>query len=224
MNEAKERVIKLRKLGKSYPEIRNIVGKNIPKSTLSYWCKGVPLEGQYADRIAELKLKNLKTAQKAAFLANRSRREVYLKNIDERNDHLAILLKDRDIAKIALVMLYLGEGSKDLKRGSLVFGNSDPFIVSLFMRLLRYCYKIDENKFRCTLQCRADQDVKRLEKFWSLITKIPLNLFYRARIDPRTIGKISRKVDYKGVCRIDYFSAGIPLELIRITRVIHKGP
>jgi len=104
-----------------------------------------------------------------------------------------------------------------------MFGNSDPPIITLFLSLLRRCYNIDENKFRCTLQCRADQNIPKLEKFWSQVTKIPMPQFYKARIDPRTIGKPSRKPDYKGVCRIDYFSGDIFMELKQIMEVI-LGP
>jgi len=119
-------------------------------------------------------------------------------------------------------MLYLVEGSKN-QRGSLMFGNSDPLVIRLFLNLLRRCYDVDENKFRCTLQCKADQNIKRLEKFWSKITDIPLSQFYKARIDPRTIGKPSRKLDYKGVCRIDYFSGDVFMELKQIVNVISEG-
>ena len=96
-------------------------------------------------------------------------------------------------------------------------------VIQLFLNLLRYCYDIDETKFRCTLQCRADQDIKKLEKFWSQITRIPLSQFYKARIDPRTNGRPSRNLDYKGVCRIDYFSADIFMELKQIVAVIFEG-
>ena len=60
-------------------------------------------------------------------------------------------------------------------------------------------------------------------KFWSKITNIPLSQFYKARIDSRTIGKKSKNLNYKGVCRIDYFSAEIAIELMQISKIIHKG-
>ena len=107
----------------------------------------------------------------------------------------------------------MGEVAKT-KRGSLMFGNSDPRVIALFLRLLRQCYNINEDKFRCTLQCRADQNIETLERFWSKITNVPLKQFYKARVDSRTIGKKSRKMDYKGVCRIDYFSADLFNEII----------
>jgi len=158
----------------------------------------------------------------AALVVNKLNREKYIKSVKDRIIHLAGKLKNRDTSKIALAMLYLGEGSKN-QRGSLMFGNSDPSVISLFLRLLRRCYNINESKFRCTLQCRADQNIKRLEKFWSKTTNIPLSQFYKARIDPRTIGRPSKKLDYKGVCRIDYFSGDIFMELKQIIAVI-LGP
>ena len=56
------------------------------------------------------------------------------------------------------------------------------------------------------------------------IRKIPLTQFYKARIDPRTIGQQSKNLNYKGVCRIDYFSAELFIELKQIPEIIHKGP
>ena len=219
----KEKAIRLRKQGKTYLEIQRTLGVRISKSTLSYWCRNIPLPLGYQRKVREYNKFNLNKARKIALAVNKEKREKYLKSVAKRNVHLRGILKNRDVAKIALAMLYLGEGAKTQK-SSLMFGNSDPFMVSLFLRLLRYCYNIDEGKFRCTLQCRADQNIKKLEKFWSKVTKIPSPQFYKVQVDPRTIGKPSRKPNYKGVCRIDYFSADLFIELKNIAETIHKGP
>src|SRR6185369_10211795 len=55
--------------------------------------------------------------------------------------------KNPEMGKITLSILHLAEGSKGSK-GSLVFGNSDPLIITTFVNLMRKCYKIDESKFR----------------------------------------------------------------------------
>lgn len=221
----KSKVGVLRKSGKTYGEIRKILKENIAKSTLSYWCRNIFLTEKQKKRIARIVLRNIKIGREKALSINKARREQYLKTVINRNIHLKNLLKNKDIAKITLATLYLGEGSKDIKRGYLYFGNSDPFIIDLFLNLIRGCYNINESKFRCTLQCRADQHIKKLENFWSKTTKIPLSQFYKTRIDPRTIGKKSEKPNYKGVCRIDYFSADILNELLSIPKIIHKmGP
>jgi hypothetical protein len=219
----KEKVKKFRKKGKTYSEIQKSLGIAIPKSTLSYWCSNIKLPKEYQDRIQKIILKNAHKGRATALIVNRIKREKYLKSVADRNKHLARLLENKDIAKIALAMLYLGEGSKK-QRGFMTFANSDPFIISLFLSSLRYCYNIDESKFRCTLMCRADHKIKKLEKFWSQVTKIPLSQFYKARSDARTIGKPSKKPDYKGVCCIDYFSADLFIELMQIPGIIYKGP
>lgn len=218
----KIRAVELRKLGKTYGEIRNIIGKNIPKSTLSLWCNKIYLTSEQRKIIDKKVIENCKKGMEVAWIVNRERRKKYLKSIVNRNKHLSKILKNRDIGKVALSMLYIGEGSKGFNRSSLRFGNSDPFVIDLFLNLMRKCYTIDEKKFRCTILCRADQNIGKLETFWTDITKIPLSQFYKTRIDSRTIGKPSKKIDYKGVCAIDYFSADLFLDLIQIPKTIHK--
>jgi len=220
--EIKEKAIKLREKGKTYSEIQKFFKKAIPKSTLSNWCSDVSLSEKYQNRIRKIICKNARKGRVVALAVNRAKRERYLKSVARRNEHLADALKDKDTAKVALAMLYLGEGSKT-ERSLVTFANSDPLIVNLFLYLLRYCCDIDERKFRCTLQCRADQNIVKLENFWSKITKINPKQFYKARIDPRTVGKQSKKPDYKGVCRIDYLSANLLVEFMETIKIICKG-
>lgn len=218
----KEKIINLRKSGKTYTEICKITGVNISKGTLSDWCGNILLSPKQQKRVQDLIKKNVQKGRAVALVVNKFKREKYIQSVRDRVKHLSDKMKNKDTAKIALAMLYLGEGSK-VNKGSLMFGNSNPLTISLFLNLLRYCYDIDENKFRCTLQCRADQNIKKLEGFWSETTNIPLSQFYKARIDPRTIGKPSKNLDYKGVCRIDYFSGDIFMELKQIVNII-EGP
>ena len=218
----KSKVIELRKLGKTYGEILKLIDKDIPKSTLSDWCHNIYLTSEQKKKVEIAVIENSRKGMEVARIINKERRVKYLDSIVERNKHLSLILKNINVAKTVLSILYLGEGAKNIKRGSLYFGNSDPFIIDLFLNLIRKCYTIDESKFRCTVLCRADQNVKDLESFWTKITKIPPKQFYKTRIDPRTIGKPSRNLHYKGVCKIDYFSADVFLDLMTIPKVIHK--
>ncbi|MFA6973636.1 MAG: hypothetical protein WC238_02735 [Parcubacteria group bacterium] len=216
----KLQAIALRKSGKTYNEIRGILGHPVPKSTLSLWCQGMVFSDEHRKKMEEAIKYNLHKGRALALASNKIKRDKYLQDVYNRVSHLGKIFKNKEVSKISLAMLYLGEGSKT--GGSMMFGNSNPVIISLFLRLLRYCYKIDESKFRCTIQCRADQNIKKLEKFWMNITRISPELFYKAKIDKRTIGKTSKKLEYKGVCRIDYFSADIFNELTKIVEVINK--
>jgi len=52
------------------------------------------------------------------------------------------------------------------------------------------------------------------------VTNLKKEKFYKTRIDPRTIGKPSKKLDYKGVCVINYFSAEVYYDLIVLGEMI----
>lgn len=218
----KNKVIRLRKTGKTYLEINKILDTKIPKSTISYWCKNIKLSPKNLIRIKRIKLENLEKSRLKALSVKLDMRNSYLKYIKNKNKKLIDVLNSKENAQVILSVLYEAEGGS-VNRGSLMFGNSKPEIIKLFLKLLRICYKVDESKFRCTLQARADQNISQLKQFWSKLTKIPLSQFYKTRIDPRTVGKISTKKNYQGVCRIDYFSAKILIELKTIADIIYEG-
>ena len=219
----RERAQLLRKKGNTYAQIEQKLGLKIPKSTLSYWNRHLELSLKIREVLRKRRAKHLVKARLRALLVKKQKREEYFKNIEQQVQYFAHVVKNRDTGKVALAMLYLGEGSKGSYQAALTFGNSNPAVIDLFLRLLRTCYPVDEKKFRCTLQCRADQPIKQLEQFWSRVTKIPPAQFYGVQVDPRTIGKRSMKKEYRGVCRINYFSAAIYHEIMKIIEVI-VGP
>lgn len=220
MNKKKERAVQMRKDGKTYSEIGEAL--NVPKSTLSFWLAGIliPKKGTRRRSVA-IKRGNVR-ARVAALLAKRASQDARRKRLQTKHEGLTGLLQEKQTAMIALAVLYLGEGAKTQSR--IMFGNSDPRIVAFFLRLLRHCFPIDESKFRCTVQCRADQDIVALERFWSRLTSIPSSQFYATRRDPRTIGKPSKNPDYKGVCRIDYFSSEVFNDVAAAMSAVVEGP
>lgn len=215
------KAINLRKQGMTYSQILISLSEPVTKSTLSYWLKSIKLTNQQNQRIKLVNLKNLGYAREAARKIQSEKRNRNL--IETRNEFASLrpLLENQKIAKIALIMLYLCEGSLT-RKGGLMFGNSNPYIITLFLHFLRKSYAIQEDKFRCTVQCRADQNPEELKKFWSRTTGIQEKYFYRPQIDKRTIGKVTKKPEYRGVCRIDYFSAKIYNELTEMARLLGK--
>lgn len=203
----------------TYGQIKSYLNILIPKSTISYWCRKVKKPVQYSKNLKSVIASNLTKCRELAVKANKEKQRLYYESLYKANSNIREALNDRYIAKLILSVLYLAEGTKK-QRSSLTFGNSDPGIIQLFLDLLRKSYTIDESKFRCTIQCRADQNIKKLEKFWSVKTGVPLSKFYKARIDSRTIGRTSRNKSYLGVCRLDYFSAHIFHELEIINKII----
>lgn len=223
LSEIIQKAHDLRALGKTYGEIRQHLKLPIPKSTLSEWCKDVKLPTEYNKRIAELNLNNLNKGRLIAHEINKIKREEFFKEIKLKNLPISLTLKDPEAAKIALAMLCLGEARKYTpKGGTFSLGSSDPRIIVIFLELLKICFNFKIEKVRCTVQCRADQDTKALEEFWISVTGIPKRLFYSARIDSRTIGKPTKKKNYKGVLRVDYFDTKVHLELESLAQLIYN--
>ncbi len=219
----KEKVRNLRSQGCTYEEIRQAVGKKIPKSTLSGWCNGVNLPDSYQQKIAGLNLSNLSKALKVAVVANKLKREKFFNELQQVNTSVAKKISNIDMAKIALAMLCLGEASKYRpKSNSFSLGSSDPRIVVLFLGLLKRCFDFNLEKVRCTVQCRADQDSDVLQNYWLKVTGVPRRLFYKPLIDSRTKGKPTRKINYKGVLRVDYFDTKVQLELENLVDLVYN--
>lgn len=217
--EIHEAVRKLRLLGRTYTEIKREVGINFSKSTLADFCRGIVLPPDYTEKIKRLN----RAAIESAWEANRKRRHQFFNRLTQLNGPISKQITDNNIAKIALSMLCLGEASKySQKRRSFSLGNSDPRIIVLFLEMLKRCFDFKIEKVRATVQCRADQNVGALEKYWQGITKIPGRLFYKPLIDPRTVGKPTKKKDYKGVLRIDYFDAKVHLDLESLADLIYN--
>ena len=222
--EVKKRAKELRSQGKTYSEIMKILAITVPKSTLSSWCDDVKLPASYQERVDKLNHKNLSRGRKIAYIANKIKRENLFRDLRKQNEHLARELQKADMRKVALAMLYLGEGSKWKSHRGLMLGNSDPTIIRLYIKLLRLCYGITAVQMKCRISYRADQDIKKLEQYWSHVTKIPLKNFYKTIPDPRTVGKPTKRTDYKGVCVITYGSTKIQLELEMIPKILLEGP
>jgi hypothetical protein len=88
----KEKVIKLRKQGKTYLEIQKNLKVPIPKSTLSDWCHILPLPLGYQRRIKDYNKFNLNKARKIALAVIKTKKEKYLQSIINRNHSYLLIL------------------------------------------------------------------------------------------------------------------------------------
>lgn len=214
---------KLRSKGKTYSEIMEVIGINIPKSTMAEWCRGVEVPDSYWKRLDEINKYNYLKARKTAWEVSKQRRERLITKLHKNSCNLIDRIKDRDILKLMLSALYLGEGSKWKSHHGLMLGSSEPDIVNLYIRLLERCYGIKIETLKCRISYRADQNLRSLEKYWSKVTQIPLTNFYKSKPDPRTVGKKTKNKEYKGVCVVTCAGTHIQLELEAIPKIILKG-
>lgn len=217
------RIRELRSEGKTYGEINSSLGIKLAKSTLSWMCKDTSLPKNYTEKISDLNIKNLGIARATAIAVNKIKKEENLQKIRQLNLPISEAIFDKNTAKIALAMLCLGEASKSKHKHAFSLGNSDHRIIILFIKLLEKSFaQFDFSKIRAAVQCRADQDISELTNYWQNITGIPKSQFYRASVDPRTIGKPTKKKDYKGVLNVYYSDKRIQLELESLADLVYN--
>lgn len=175
MAEKKLAAITLRREGKSYGEITQVLG--VPKSTLSYWLKGIPLSPQLKERHYTARVRNLnKGAQ-----SNRARREREITAIIEGAASEISSTLSREAYMLFGAALYWAEGTK---RGMLEFTNSDPLMIYFFVRWLEEVLAISPSTLKAKLNMYAQQDEQELKRFWSDLCGIPPEHFGKSYIKP----------------------------------------
>lgn len=214
---------RLREDGLTYAEIQTELRMVIPKGSLSYLCKGVMVSEAGKERIRQITIKNRDRARSAAVVANRTRFVEKLEAYKLANAKLAKKMQNRDVQLVALAMLYLGEGAKWQKSRAPKLGSSNPEIICLYIDLLNSCYDIQLSQLRCRVQHRADQNSAELVRYWSDITGVPAERFYPSYVDKRTVGKVTQKTNYRGVCTVQCAGTHIQLELAEIAGIISSA-
>lgn len=218
----KQRARNLRRRGYSLGEIS--LKMSIRKNTLSGWVKDIRLTESQRKRIKEKEIACAAMSRPLALKANRIKIEKWKEGIRKKaKDFGKLPFKNKKMAELICGLLYLCEGAKYPSTRGLIFGNSEPSVIRCFLNLLRIFFNIKENKLRCRIMYRWDQDIGKLNKYWSNVTGIPLNQFFKTKPDMRTKGKTTQKINYKGVCAIQYSDTSLQFQLQAIGEAIMNG-
>lgn len=204
----KDKAIKLRKEGYSLGEIHKVVG--VAKSSVSLWVKDVKLSS-VAKKILESKLtKGQKMSIKAHYEITKQKEKVAE---GYALDLVSKIKIDKNLAQLVCSLLYACEGSKGV-RNTLSFTNSDPKMISLFLKMLRKGFDLEENKFRVCVHLHDYHNEAEQLNFWSKTARIPRELFMRPYKKPHT--GVNKKEGYQGCARIDYYDVSLKRKLLAI--------
>lgn len=211
----KDKAIAMRKNSASIKDIENKL--KIPRSTLSGWLRAIKLRKSQKDLIHKRWRQRLVETRKRAIEWHNIQKINRLKEAE--NQALKALetidTNDRSIQNLALSMLYLGEG---FKKDTFGMGNSDPMILKLFVSLLLKVYLVPLAKLSCELHLRADQNPKKIKKYWSRELDIPISNFKWVSVDKRTLGSPTYP-HYKGVCIVRFGSIAIQRKLLYTSKI-----
>lgn len=98
-------------------------------------------------------------------------------------------------------MLYWAEGCKG--RVTVKFANSDPDMVKLFLPFLREICGIWENRLKLLVHMYPDHDERHLIAFWSHVTKVPKENFYKSFVHEGKKGTYKKKSEH-GTITVNY--------------------
>lgn len=200
----KNKAITLRKQGYSIKEIAKKL--NIALSTSSLWLENVKLTPETKQILIHKKI----LGQYKSSVVIRQKTLQRKLNFDLQARLLVKKIKSsREMDALLCSILYWAEGSKV---GSLVcFTNSDPEMISVFLRLFRSSFDLDESKFRCLVHIHEYHDDIEEKQYWSKITSIPLIQFNQSYHKPHS--GIRKRVNYHGTISIRYYDSEIAVKI-----------
>jgi hypothetical protein len=200
----REEARRLRREGWSLNEIAAKLGP--PKNTLTLWVRGIELTPEQRDRLHEKETEAMDRSRLLAAKINRNARLARINTEKVKADVLLDRLNDQYLTNhIAAAMLYLGEGAKG--DGAFAFANSNPQVIRYWMHLLRTSFTLDESRFCLQIMSRADQNIDELMLYWTEVTGI--SRYIKGHVDARTEGIPKKRVEYRGVCKVNYYDVSI---------------
>ena len=185
MRKDKETAFKLRLAGKSYTEIHRSLG--VAKSTLSGWFSGLVLSDDLRKAIEQ---RGRKKSIEGLIKRNKNQTRLAIARAASMRQQGAGEIQSFSQSDLFLfgVALYWAEGYKRplVRNGrertchTVSLTNSDPGLVKVFLRFLRECCGVREEKIKAGVRIFQHQNEKHLIQYWQKETNIL----------PRNFGKV----------------------------------
>ena len=192
----------LRRKGWSINEIAQKL--SVSKSTTSVWCRDISLTPDQIKRLTEKqtsksyegRLKGLEKIRQKRLQEITLLRKEGIKEVNKLNK------KEFFIAGIAM---YWSEGYTAPVNYEVGFTNSDPKMILFMLKWFKRCCKVDHNRFslRVGINEIHKNRIKKVEKYWSQLTKIPLSQFNKTSLKKAKIQKVYKNYnEHYGTLRI----------------------
>jgi hypothetical protein len=221
MRKDKDLAINLRKEGKSYNEIRSILG--VPIATLSDWFS----QKEWSNDIAQDLGKRIAFSNKSQRLKAHSVRmgKIAVRYIETERQAVAefALYKENPLF-ISGLMLYWGEGNKSSKY-NISLANTDAKMIKIFYRFLTTFLYSDTKRISGWILAYPDMDLEQTKQFWVMSTGLSPEQFNKTTV---IIGKHKTRKLTNGVCTITISSAYLKCKLTKwiellTEELVHEG-
>ena len=183
---------RLRKRGASIIVIAKKVG--VSKGSVSLWCRDIQLTAKQKERLVTHAIANGLKGRLIGAMANKKERIERQKRFMEKGQRLVGLLSKREFF-LAGAALYWAEGSK--KTRDVVFINSDPIMIKLFIRWLKECLQIEKDRIYCRVGINEahKRRVDEVERYWSKVTGVARDRFARMSLKKVKNKKVYEKIN-----------------------------
>lgn len=190
----KQKAIKLRLKGKSYSEIKSVLG--ISKGTLSGWLANYPLS---SEKIKELRDNNPRRIEHFRETMRKKREgRVDLVYQKVQKDFKKITEREKYIAGF---FLYWAEGGKTGK-SSVALTNTNPAMLKFFIEWLQM-FDVPKDKMKVHLHLYSDMDIPEAVNYWSQQLGFSKKQFRKPYIKKTLSADITYRNGFgKGTCSI----------------------
>lgn len=215
--KAKEKLLAKKLRAKGWP-INKIYHKlGVSKASVSVWVRNIELTNLQKEKIDRGRFSRevIERTRLTRLRNENARRQII---IDSAKAHI----KNISANELFLIgiALYWGEGGKT--GGVVRFSNSDPRMIQIMMRFFRDICSVPEEKFRGYLHIHPHLNYKNAERYWSKISQIPLEHFYKTYRIPSKASKHKKDSLPHGTFDIYISTKELLLKLRGWTEKIHE--
>ncbi|MFE0671827.1 hypothetical protein [Streptomyces sp. NPDC058867] len=204
-DDLRERARELRLQGLTYDQIQVELGCS--KSSISLWVRDLP-NPERRHPTEQAKLAARKRWEHELAVRDEQRRRTKAAAAAEVGE-----MSDRELF-LAGVALYWAEGAKDKpydRRENVLFVNSDPGVVELYLAWLRLI-GVNSERLSYRVMIHITADVERAKQYWADLVGVEISAFQKTTIkkhNPKTVRKNVGE-DYRG-CLVIRVSQGAEL-------------
>lgn len=199
MAKSRERLLarEMRKNGKSLGDIAQIVG--VAKSTVGLWCRDIVLTKEQVTTLIKRKGERHVEGKMRAWEWHRNEKIMRLRKYENVGALQIGKISKRELHVLGIA-LYWAEGSKN--DGRVLLTNSDPDMINLYIRWLKECLGVVDERFVCRLTINElhNDRLVEIERHWSKVIHIPLDQFTKTTVIHSKLNKLYRnRKTYYGV-------------------------
>lgn len=194
----KQKARQMRREGQSIKEIAKKL--EVARSCVSVWVRDIELSPNQREFLVERQKQFVSDLNRQGGGGSQHNRKVAIQQ------RLAYQQEGREYAKRGEplhrigCMLYWAEGAKH--RNRIIFVNSDPNMMVIFIRFLRQCLHVSDEKMRLKLHCHTDdvESQNAMKKFWLEKLGFKSDCFGKVIVTPGS--KIRNNRLENGICTV----------------------